>query len=144
MALTLIFSQLPPSANKIYFRGTILTTIARKYAEDFAKYAAQNHLAEIGQMNPNGVYACHLRFYFETLLNASFNNPRVPPSKRAKTRYKKLDLDNRIKLLTDCVRDAIGIDDSHIFAASQEKHQDPSHPRVEITVQEISPELFGV
>lgn len=144
MSLTIIYPELPPTSNHIYIRGTMLTSKARKYAEDFAKFAAQNYLADIGRLNPNSIYAVHLRFYFESLLNASFDNPRVAPSKRAKTRYKRLDLDNRIKLLTDCVRDAIGVDDSHIFAASQEKHQDPANPHVEITVQEVAPELFGV
>lgn len=142
--LIMVYPELPPSSNKIYFRGTMLTQKARQYAEGFAKFAAQNYLAEISQLKPTAIYALHLRFYFESLLNASFNNPKVPPSKRAKTRYKKLDLDNRIKLITDCVRDAIGIDDSHVFAASQEKHMDPARPRVEITLQEVPPEVFGV
>lgn len=142
--LRMSFPLLPPSSNKIYFRGTMLTQVARDYAEAFAKYAAQHHLHEITQLNVDGIFAVHLHFYFETLINESWNNPKVKPSKRAKSRYKKLDLDNRIKLLTDCVRDAIDIDDNRIFAGSQEKHMDPQNQRVEITIQEVLPEDFGI
>ena len=138
------YPVLPPTSNRIYFRGTQLTAVAREYAEAFAKFAAQNHLHEINQLNHHGIFAIHLRFFFEELTNSSWNNPAVKPSKRAKDRYKRLDLDNRIKLLTDCVRDAIDIDDSRVFAGSQEKHQDATRPRVEIYVQEVDPEMFGV
>lgn len=140
----MVFPILPPTSNKLYFRGTILTATARKYAEDFAKFAAQHHLHEINEMNAKGVFALHLRFFFETLVNESFENPKVPESKRAKSRYKRIDLTNRVKLLEDCVRDALDIDDSQTFAASLEKHQDPGHERVEIEVEEVSPKLFGL
>lgn len=142
--LRMTYPVLPPSSNKIYFRGTILKKEARDYAEKFSLFAAQKHLHEISQMNPQGLFALHLRFFFETLVNETWNNMSLPPSRRAKSRYKKLDLSNRIKLLEDCVRDALDIDDSQTFAASQEKHQDPKNPRVEIEVEEVSPALFGV
>ena len=142
--LKMVFPLLPPSSNHIYIRGTILTTKAREYAEQFSKFAAQHHLHQINQMNPQGIFALHLKFFFETLVNETFNNPEVSPSRRAKTRYKKIDLSNRVKLLEDCVMDALEIDDSHTFAASQEKHQDPKNPRVEIEIEEVSPSLFGL
>lgn len=142
--LKMIYPHLPPSSNNIYFRGSILKAPARKYAEDFAKFAAQTHLHEISQMNPSGIFALHLRFFFDSLVNESWNNLKVPESKRAKTRYKRLDLTNRIKLLEDCIRDALDIDDCQTFAASQEKHHCPASPRVEIEIEEVSPHLFGI
>jgi Holliday junction resolvase RusA-like endonuclease len=142
--LHIIFNELPPTSNKIYFGGTRLTATATKYAEDFAKYVAQNHLHEVSTMDSGAVYAVHLRFYFDKLTNDSWNNPKLPPSKRAKSRYKRIDLDNRIKLLTDCIRDAIGVDDCQFFAGSQEKHEAPGKERVEIIVEKIDPLLFGV
>lgn len=55
--------------------------------------------------------------------------------RKAKTRYKRIDLDNRIKFLQDCVSKAIGIpDDSQIFIGHQEKREDPDNPRVEVRV----------
>lgn len=142
--MKMIFPILPPSSNHIYIKGTILTSQARDYAEKFAKFASQHHLHEINQMNPKGIFALHLRFFFGSLINETYGNTKFPPSRRAKTRYKKIDLSNRIKLLEDCVRDALEIDDSHTFAASQEKHQDAGNPRVEIEIEEISPALFGL
>lgn len=142
--LKIVYPIFPPSSNKIYFRGTSLTRQAREYAEAFSKYVAQHHGHEVAQLDESALYAVHLHFYFPTVENESWNNPAFKPSKRAKYRYKKFDLDNRIKLLTDCVRDAIDIDDSQFFAGSQEKHQDPAMPRIEIFVQEVDPTLFGV
>lgn len=135
---------MPPTSNHIYFRGTILTKQAREYAEQFSFFVVRQYLPEISQLNKDGVFALHLKFYFETLVNSSFDNPSVPASKRAKSRYKRFDLSNRVKLLEDCIRDAIAIDDSQTLAVSLEKHQDPVDPRVEILVQEVDPTLFGV
>ena len=143
--LTFVYPGLPPTSNRIYFRGNQLTAEARQYAEAFSQYINQNYLHVTSQaMNTEGLFAVHIRFFFDWLVNKTWNNMNIPPSRRADSRYKKVDLDNRIKLLTDCVRDAIDVDDSHIFAASQEKHQDPGNERVEITVQEVDPSLFGV
>ena len=143
-SLFISFPVVPPTSNRLYFHGTKLTQVARDYAEAFAKYAAQNHLHQISQMNPDGIFAVHLRFYFESLENETWNDLSIKPSRRAKTRFKKIDLTNRIKLLEDCIRDALDIDDSHTFAGSQEKHQDPKNPRVDVYVNEVSPELFGL
>lgn len=142
--LKIVYGEIPPTSNKLYFRGTILTKTAREYAERFSMAVSREHLHTINEMNPNALYGMHLRFYFETVINDSFNNPKVKPSKRAKSRYKRFDLSNRIKLLEDCVRDALAIDDSQTFVASQEKHMDASNPRVEIYVHEVDPSMFGI
>lgn len=141
--LKMVYKELPPTSNKIYFRGTILTQTARTYAEQFANFA-KAYLPEISEMNPDGVFALHLRFFFDNIVNETWNDLSLPPSRRAKTRYKRIDLTNRIKLLEDCVRDALDIDDSQTFAASQEKHLDKTNPRVEIEIEEMSPGLFGI
>jgi len=143
--LCITYSELPPTSNKIYFRGTQLTAKAREYAERFAEGMRQ-YLPQINELDDKAVYAVHLRFFFFELVNRSWNNPDVPPSKQAKSRYKRIDLTNRIKLLEDCIRDAIAIDDSQTFGASQEKHQcgPGEQERVEITIQRVSPSLFGL
>lgn len=134
----------PPSANKIYFRGTSLTRAARVFAEDFAKHMMQHYGHTLSVVRSEAVYAVHLHFYFPTIINETWNNPAIKPSKRAKDRYKRFDLDNRLKLITDCVRDFIDVDDSHFLAGGNEKHMDPKDPRIEIFVQEVRPEDFGV
>lgn len=140
------YPVVPPTSNRLYFRGTRLTEVSRKYAEDFAKFMMQNHGSEILEMDRDSVYALHLKFFLHRLENARWNDPKCPPSKRPKTRYKRLDLSNRIKLLEDCIRDALDIDDCQTFAGSQEKHQVPdSEPeRVEIIVQRVDGRLFGL
>jgi Holliday junction resolvase RusA-like endonuclease len=140
--IVIVYNKLPPTSNKIYFQGTRLRSEARKYAEDFSYDVVRNHLPEISMLNRNGVFALHLRFYFDALMNKSFLD--LDPKKRAESLYKKLDLSNRVKLLEDCIRDALAIDDSQTFAASQEKYQDPGKERVEILVQEIEAAQFGV
>ena len=141
--LCIEYGVLPPTSNHVYFRGTILTREAKEYAERFSHHVRQ-HLPEIAHLDDTAIYHLELYFYFEAVVNDSWGNPKIPPSKRAKKRYKKFDLDNRIKLLVDCFRDAVGIDDSQIFAFTQEKRCDPLRPRVELVLRRIRPELFGL
>lgn len=143
--IKLVYPEFPPSSNKLYFRNR-LTKHAVKYAEDFSKFMVQ-HYGEFlrpGVFSPEKVYALHLHFYFETIVNETWNNPEVKPSKRAKERYKHFDLDNRIKLLTDCVRDFIGVDDSHVLESGQQKHMDPGNPRIEIYIFDVMERDYGV
>lgn len=144
--LRISYPIIPPTSNKLYFRGTQLTAVSRKYAEDFSKFAMQRHGAEILEMDSKSTYALHLRFYFLSLVNSKWNDPKCPPSKRPKSRYKRIDLSNRIKLLEDCIRDALDIDDAQTFAASQEKHQcmQGEPERVDIIIQRVDPSLFGL
>jgi len=142
--LKMVYGELPPSSNRIYFRGTILTKESRAFAERFSQVISREYLPAINQLDPKALYAVHLHFYFETVVNLTYNDPNTPASKRAKSRYKKFDLTNRVKLLEDCVRDAIAIDDSQTFIAAQEKHMDPLNPRVEIFIHEVDPSLFGI
>lgn len=143
-SLHIVYPEIPPTSNKLYFRGTRLMPEAREYKRRFSAFMAQNYLPQISELRPDAIYALHLRFFLPELVYASYNNPQVPKSKRAKTRYKRIDLSNRVKLLEDCIRDALAIDDCQTFAASQEKHQDPSRPRVEIFLQAVRPEDFGL
>lgn len=153
--LHILYPELPPSSNKLYWgnaNNRRLTSGAKKYAESFSYHVTRNHLSELQVFDNSKAYALHLRFYFPTLINANFYDSKPARKNKAgavveKTRFKKMDLSNRIKLLEDCIRDVLGVDDSHTFASSQEKHHSPVHgPRgaVEILVQEVVPELFGV
>lgn len=142
--LEMVYPELPPTSNRIYFSGTRLTQHAREYSEKFSHYMFREYGAKVMELDKNGIFAVHMRFFFDVLENSSWNNTEIPPSKQAKTRYKRIDLTNRIKLIEDCIRDLIDIDDSQTFAASQEKHQDPGRERVEILIQQISPADFGL
>jgi hypothetical protein len=55
--------------------------------------------------------------------------------RKAVTRYKRIDYDNRIKFLQDCISHSIGIpDDAQIFVGHQEKREDANNPRAEVAV----------
>jgi hypothetical protein len=114
--------------------------------------------------NPELIYRFHIICYFESLENPGWfefwdsdvhytkdskeADPRTGKPKhlkgelkhrkgerKATTRYKRIDYDNRIKFLQDCVSSLVGIpDDSQIFVGYQEKRQDPTNPRAEVTI----------
>lgn len=143
--LFLTYNRLPPSSNRIYVKGRILTAEAREYGESFSEHM-RDYLPKFMDINPASLYGLHLRFFMSNLLNETYGDMKLPPSKQAKDRYKRIDLDNRIKLITDCVRDAISVDDSHFFSGSQEKHyvRNELEERVDIYVQEVRPQDFGL
>ena len=145
--LKMNYPLMPPSSNHIYMpiggHGRMaLTKEARAYAEQFSEYIHRNYGHLINRLNPEGVFAVHIYFFFPTLLNKGWDTK--VKSRRPLSRYKRLDLENRRKLLDDCIRDAIGIDDSLFLATSAEKHHDPVNPHLEIILQEVDPSLFGM
>lgn len=147
--LELEYPELPSTTNKLYIRGSILSKTAREYKSRFKEYMTREYLPELSVLgdtkkDKTTVYCVHLRFFFETLVNETFEDEFTPPSKRAKDLYKRLDLSNRIKLVEDCVKDLIQIDDSRTFAATQEKLMDPQYQRVEIFIDQLDPEAFGI
>lgn len=143
-SLRIEYDVIPPTSNKLYFRGTILTTIARKYAEQFSYEVTRKYLHEVQRLDPKGIYSIYVQFFFNRLTNASFEDPKVPQKDRAKSRYKKMDLSNRFKLLEDCVRDIIGIDDCQTFSATLEKHQTDGPEKIVIFIQQVNPKDFGL
>lgn len=134
--------DLPPSSNKIYFRGTSLRREAREYRERFKMHAAQYFGPALSSIDPSWVFGVHLGLYFESVENPGWFTKTGKG--RPKDRYKRIDLDNRIKFVTDCLRDAIGVDDSHIFESVQRKYQDSTRPRVEITLYRVNPASYGL
>lgn len=127
MKLTL---PMPPSDNKLYFtRGGI--RIKTKVAERYIK-EAQNiigHLALKGDedFEENEAHAMTISIYFEDVVNKGW-------PKKAKTRFKKQDCQNRQKLVTDIVTKCLGIDDSHLFSILLLKRRDKKNPRVEVDI----------
>jgi hypothetical protein len=113
-------------------------------------------------VDPETVYQLDIILYFESLENPNwfefwkvdkFYTKDITPKRRktplhkkgdlkhragerkAKTRYKVIDYDNRIKFLQDSLSKAIGIpNDCQIFSGYQAKREDPEYPRAEVTV----------
>lgn len=107
----------PPSSNNAYFNlrsgGRVLTTAGKKYKAETTSHLARAYLHELKQILPDVPYFCYVRFFFEAIEN----------KEGAKTRYKKLDTSNRIKLFEDCLKDVCGIDDAQFLIWMLEKRQ---------------------
>ena len=135
----LLVFQLPPSTNRLYQTrrggaGKALTKEAKTYREHVKATVAANLARLQVPFDDKSVFSFDLRLYFDSLRN------KKPP---AKNWYKRIDVDNRVKFLQDCVSKSVGIpDDSQIFDGRQRKYEDPEHPRAEVRIRVIPAEQF--
>lgn len=157
------YPELPPSANAIYFAGTRLTDTAREYKERFRQYLQQKYghqLNEFVEPNekytdpkdgkakdlntkaPNLIFGIVLAFYMDCL--TSWGNANLPKSRRAKFRFAKTDLTNRIKFVEDCFKSTVDIDDSLTFESTEMKFHSPEHQGVYINYYVVPVEKFWV
>lgn len=156
--------ELPPSVNKLYTRtrngGKALTKEAVRFREYVQAIVVDNiHTLRI-PTDPETVYQFELRAYFKSLENPGWferweedtyvsrgaNKGALKGragERKAKSRYKIVDVDNRVKFLQDCVVAAIGIpDDCQIFRGIQEKYEDPDNPRAEVRISVVGRDQF--
>lgn len=150
--------------------GVFLSKEAKAYAEKFSHHVVQNYGSTLHQASflsdLDVALEVRLLFYFEKLDNETWKG--LTPAEKAKggvqrkvkkrnkktkemetleqfvhvSRYKRLDTDNRVKLVQDCIMDAIDVDDSHIFSNILCKFQDPKRPRVEVFIEPVDVEQF--
>jgi Holliday junction resolvase RusA-like endonuclease len=126
---------IPPSANNAYanVRGRkILTKEGRKYITETKTYLAENFPKQLRIFQPNKPYQVFFRFFFEAIENKNFFEGK------GETRYKVIDLTNRVKLLEDCLKEAGGIDDSQHLRFILDKQQ--GEERSEIWVWSLEDE----
>lgn len=112
---------LPPSVNKLFTTvrdpktGVIKRTLTQK-----ARRIRRLVTALIdAELHPGRIYELHLDFHFSAYTR--------------KGTVRRIDLTNRVKFIEDCVCEALGIDDSHIFRVVMNKHDADE----ELTVVEI-------
>lgn len=94
---------LPPSVNKLFttVRDPDSGVIKRVLTQQ-ARRIRRLVMAMIDrELNPGGIYEMEINI--------------LMPCYTRKGTVRKLDLSNRVKFIEDCVCDALGIDDSHIF-----------------------------
>ena len=107
---------IPPSSNTAYFNvrggGRVLSSKGRKYKNETLSYLATHYPIELKQLVPDAPFLLYVVFELEALENKS-----------GQTRYKKIDVSNRLKLFEDCLKDAGGIDDSQFMCVMIEKRQ---------------------
>lgn len=115
---------LPPSSNNIYVGngkgGRFLSPEAKKFKTRAVSTIQTQCLAAIGRLDRGGVYRAWYVFYFppEELINKTFGSGAKTA---AVSRYKKMDVENRSKLVSDALATAIGIDDCQFFEVGLSK-----------------------
>lgn len=144
LAYVKIVLPLPPSDNHIYFNVTSTkpggfkqhhrapTAEAKKYKREVASDIASLALANNVEFKLNTPFLCILNIFFEEIENKGWVKGK------ADSRYKKVDTENRNKLLIDAITEAIGVDDHQLFFSIKIKHQDKKDPRVEAEIYQIS------
>lgn len=124
--LHIVIPFLPPTSNKIYVtiwkqKRIVKSKEAEAFKNRFSSEVVPKYLPWISRMSnsPDTVYNVVTFFYFDQwdILNKGwFQTPKT-----AASRYKKMDTGNRLKLIHDCLAEAIGVDDSHFFGLTAEK-----------------------
>lgn len=134
--------------NRLYVRrkggGVALTKEAHRYREHVKKVVMEN-LHEVSNLpvDLETQYSFHVTVYFKALENAgwweTFSRGEKKGQRKAATRYKKIDVDNRVKFIQDCVIKSLGIpDDSQVFEGSQRKRVGEEEAAV-VVVEVIGP-----
>ena len=105
------------------------------FKENFIQFAQENWTSII-----NG-FKCHEEDIFHLVTNFYFPkeeliNDRYGIDGRIKSRYKRLDVDNRKKLLQDSLCSVLGIDDTRIFSPGDAKFMS-FEKRVEIYLMKV-------
>ena len=145
-----VLKFLPPTSNNIYATNRNGKRFLSKVAETFKKNAIAQISSEcqskIVQLNPLGIYTTWYAFFFEDddILNKTFGNGT---KNAASTRYKRMDVENRLKLVADALSTAIGIDDCQFFEGGHAKLSSSlvgGSPQLHIYLTEADPRRFGL
>ena len=131
----------PPSINNVYFNKIkrtkggkrvpirVLTSEGRKYKREFQSWLAKEHTDVLKFFSsPHGEYELIVAFYFKDLYNKGW-------PKQAKSRHKKFDVSNYLKVAEDSIVEACGHDDSQHLNVGVLKNQLPPNeqePYIEV------------
>ena len=139
-SLRIVIPFIPPTSNNIYVTIWKRKRIAKSreaeaFQNRFISEVVPKYLPYISRMStsPDVTYLVTTIFYLDQW--DIFNKGWFQMPKKAATRYKKMDTGNRLKLIHDCLSEAIGVDDSHFFSISASKVPAQEHgiePQVHI------------
>jgi len=140
--------QMPPTSNNIYTtvrNRRIKTTEARSWQTRAVKeIMRQSGLSIQDEFDQDRMYRLDLHFYFDRVINKGWSERYLKGPKKgqrkAENKWKKIDLGNRLKLLEDTVRNAVGVDDSSTFILHLVKGCDPGKERVSVQMYSIEEE----
>lgn len=125
-SLHIVIPFIPPSSNNIYVtiwkqRRIVKSKEATAFYNRFMSEVVAQYLPWLSRMSkdPETIYQVTTHFYLDQW--DIFNKGWFQKPRKAATRYKKMDTGNRLKLIHDCLSDALGVDDSHFFNLSASK-----------------------
>lgn len=128
---------LPPSVNHAWFNlphgGRTLKTEGKKYVAETKTLLAQKYQKELLTFKKDEPYLVFFRVHFSEIQNATWGAAKKP----AKTRYKRCDATNRIKILEDVIADITGIDDSCTMTFIVQKVETNLKEMIEVFVWNI-------
>lgn len=141
---------LPPSSNNIYATGRggirFLTKEAKAFKLKAISLIQTNCMAKITKLDREAIYQVRYEFYFpqEEIVNKTFGSGKKDA---AQSRYKRMDVENRVKLVADSLATAIGIDDCQFFEGGHVKLSSSlsgGESQVRIFVTAEDPKRFGI
>lgn len=140
--------EMPPTSNNIYIsigKRRQKSSLARAWQNRAVRdIMRQSNLTVQNEFDPERMYWLDLTFYFDQVVNKGWSEfyKRGPKKgqRKADTKWKKIDLGNRLKLLEDTVKAAVGVDDSSTFVLHLTKDCDPDNPRVEVCMYSMPSE----
>lgn len=109
---------MPPSVNKLYanVRGRRIMTSKGKTVKHEIRQATTKQLASKPSLfTQETPLRLTVDLYFSAVENKGW-------PKKAKSRYKRIDVSNRAKLLEDALFSVLGVDDSLVFELIMRKH----------------------
>ena len=116
-------SLLPPSVNKMYIytaRGPRPSSEMKLFKTKAALEISRQIRFDIAPPDENKAYHLRIDFFLPSLFNKGW-------PKKAKTRFKRRDVSNLIKVVEDLVAQGLGIDDSCFTEVSVRKLHGPDH-----------------
>lgn len=137
----------PPSSNHIYAtnwgaKKRFLTKEANAFKTRVVAFIQAERLLEISRLDRGSLYRVWYVFYFprDEVFNKTFGSGKKGA---AETRYKRVDVENRLKLVADALATAIGIDDSQFWEGGHTKKVLTSgEPRIDVFLTPVPEEYF--
>lgn len=137
---------MPPTSNNIYVNrysgGRVKTTLARSWQTKAVKSIVREaNLGFQDGLDPNKQYLLIMVFYFDKIVNKGWNEfwkqGKKAGHRKSNTKWRKIDLSNRVKLAEDAMKTASGIDDSATMIHLLVKKCDPDNPRLVMQLLEL-------
>jgi len=159
----IVIPELPPTANHIYVtdwrrKMRFLTKEAEAFKKRAISLIQQERLADIGMIkqmlkqSPKTVFIVRFEHFFpdDDILNKTYgavDKKGLAKKDSASSRYKKMDIANRGKLVEDALSKATDIDDSLFFRVTHDKYSCSlvgGVPQIRIFLEPADPGGFGL